>query len=343
MRQTAENQRKTVPGGGLFSQPVGKEGKFSLFCAKFVAMCLNEPFIVIQDRFPQVQPVCMEPVKVNIFISHAPADKPVADKLLEWLYPMRDEVNVWHYDPPRAPEQLPLSWQILLPWYRPVDPRVLYGETLKKRRSKAHIYLFLTSYKSLNNKQVDEDISLAVSRRIDSEWDDLAPLILPVLVSPSRWKEESRLAQFTPLAGGIPLSKFPRSEDGFLLLAEQLAKMVKVIQVRLNEARYYHYHPEMKPRALQSTQSGSLPYLGEQPDQFKFEPPAPFRPPDWMGWSLIALILTVSVGSFRKVHPAVSSLHLKARPAKEYEIEYPREVKMRALPDTMTLVLPPVE
>ncbi len=285
----------------------------------------------------------MNPVKVNIFISHAAADKPVADKLLEWLYPMRDEVNVWHYDPPRRPAELSLSWQLLLPWYRPIDPRVLYVETLRKRRANAHIYLFLTSYKSLSNRQVEEDITLAISRRIDCEWDDLAPLVLPVLVSPSRWKEESRLAQFEPLAEGVSLKEFTREEDGYLMVTEQLAALIKVIQVRLNEARFYHTHPNVYRGGLQLATSERLPYLGEQPEQFSFDPPATFRPPDWMGWSLIALIFTLSVGSFRKVHPAVSSLHLKARPAKEYQIEYPRDIPMMPPPDSPALVFPPVE
>ena len=78
----------------------------------------------------------MTPVKVNLFIVHTPADKPTADLLLEWFYAMRDEVNVWHYDPPKKPASLSLSWRLLLPWYRPVDPRVLYAETLQKRREK---------------------------------------------------------------------------------------------------------------------------------------------------------------------------------------------------------------
>ncbi len=285
----------------------------------------------------------MTSVKVNIFISHAPADKPVADKILEWLYPMRDEVNVWHYDPPQKPEELALSWRLLLPWYRPVDPRILYAETLNVRRENAHIYLFLTSYKALNDRRVEEDISLAVSRRVDCDWEELAPLVLPVVLSPSRWKEESRLAQFEPLAAGMPLSKFSRPEDGFLLITNQISALVKVIQVRLNEARYYQLHPTKHENNIQPALKNSLPYLGENPEQFKFDPPAPFRPPDWMGWSLIALIFTLSVGSFRKVHPAVSSLHLKARPAKDYEIEYPRKQPMIPPPDSVEIVFPPVE
>ncbi len=285
----------------------------------------------------------MSLVKVNIFISHAPADKPAADLLLEWLYPMRDEVNVWHYDPPKRSEPLPLSWKLLLPWYRPVDPRVLYTETLKTRRENAHIYLFLTSYKSLNDRQVEEDIALAVSRRIDCEWDDLAPLVLPVLLSPSQWKEESRLAQFEPLIQGIELSKFAQPEEGYLLLTEQISALVKVLQVRLNETRFYQDHPNKEGAGPQSASKNSLPYLGENPEQFKFDPPKPFRPPDWLGWSVIALIFTISIGGFRKNHPAVSSLHLKARPDNEFELEYPRRMPMIPPPRNTEIVFPPEE
>ena len=262
---------------------------------------------------------------------------------MEWLYPMRDEVNVWHYEPPGRPEELALSWKLLLPWYRPVDPRIIYAETLKNRRESAHIYLFLTSYKSLSSNQVEEDILLAINRRVDCEWDDLAPLVLPLLVSPSKWKEESRLAQFEPLVGGIPLSQFSQAEEGYLLATEQISALVKVVQVKLNEARFYQYYPEGGANTVQPAAKNSLPYLGENPEQFNFDPPKPFRPPDWMGWSLIALIFTLSAGSFRKNTPAVSSLHLKARPANEREIEYPRRTPMAPPPPNSEIVFPPVE
>lgn len=285
----------------------------------------------------------MNPVKVNIFISHAPEDKPAADRLMEWLYPMRDEVNVWHYAPPRAPEDLSLPWRLLLPWYQPLDPRVLYAETIKKRRENAHIYLFLTSFKSLKSKRVEEDITTAVSRRIECSWGSLAPLVLPVLLSPSRWKEASRLAKFEPLAKGVPLSNFPQLDDGYLMVTEQIAALVKVVQARLNEARFYQYHPSSLEKGLQPMAKNSLPYLGEDPAQFEFQAPAQFRPPEWVGWSLIALIFTLSAGSFRQQHPAVSSLHLKARPDKEYETEYPRTMPMMPPSEEEATLLPPAE
>lgn len=285
----------------------------------------------------------MSAVKVNIFISHAPEDKPAADKLQEWLYPMHDEVNVWHYAPPRAPESLPLSWRILLPWYMPVDPRKLYAETQKNRRDNAHIYLFLTSDKSLKSKQVEEDLSLAISRRIDCAWEDLAPLVVPLVLNNCDWKKGSRLGRFEPLAKGNPLSKFPKSDDGYLLLTEQISALVQVMQVRLNEARFYQEHQVNNGAGIQPTAPNSLPYLGEQPSQFVFDPPKPFRPADWMGWCIIALILTITAGSFRKNHPAVSSLHLKARPESERGPEYPRKIPVMGPSKSTEIVLPPAE
>ena len=285
----------------------------------------------------------MTPVKVNLFIVHTPADKPTADLLLEWFYAMRDEVNVWHYDPPKKPASLSLSWRLLLPWYRPVDPRVLYAETLQKRRESAHIYLFLTNDSAIKDPRFEEDVNLALGRRIDCEREELAPLILPIVLQASRWKQSSRLGQFEPLVEGIPLNKFPKPEEGFQRLTDQIAALIKIKQVRLNEARFYQYHPDKHQSSIQVAAKNSLPYLGENPEQFEFEPPAPFNPPDWLGWCLIALIFTLSVGSFRKNHPAVSELHLKARPDGERSMEYPRRVPMAPPPDSTKIVLPPVE
>ena len=285
----------------------------------------------------------MSSVKVNVFISHAPEDKHAADLLQEWLYPMRDEVNVWHYAPPRPPEVLPLSWRILLPWYRPVDPRVLYAETMQIRRNNAHIYVFLTSNQALKSSRVEEDITRALTRRIDCAWEELAPMIIPVALSPSSWKETSRLSKFEPLVGGVPIQKFSSTEDAYIKVTNQLAALIKVMQVRLNEARFYHDHASETELGLRQATQTALPYLGENPEQFEFNPPAPFRPADWMGWSLIALIFAISAGSFRKNHPSVSSLHLKARPADERQTEYPRRVPMAPPPDTAVMVFPPVE
>ena len=190
---------------------------------------------------------------------------------------------------------------------------------------------------------MEDDITAAVSRRIECTWGSLAPLVLPVLLSPSRWKEASRLAKFEPLAKGVPLSNFSQLDDGYLMVTEQIAALVKVVQARLNEAKFYQYHPASPENGVQPIAKNSVPYLGEDPAQFEFQSPAQFRPPEWAGWSLIALIFMLSAGSFRQQHPAVSSLHLKARPDKVYETEYPRTMPMMPRPDDEAIVLPPAE
>ena len=284
----------------------------------------------------------MSAIKVNLYVSCAPADKPVADRLMEWLYSMRDEVNLWYNDPPRKLEPLPLSWRLLLPWYHPVDPRVLYAETLAKRRENAHIYIFLTSASSLADNQWKEEVLLALNRRAECEREDLAPLVLPLAVASSAWQKESRLAKFEPLAKGIPLSGFSNSDEGYLMVTEQIAALVKTIQVRLNETRHF-FAQSSNGSNIRPVTNNTLPYLGDNPEQFDFNPPKPFRPPDWLGWSLIALIFALSAGSFRKNHPAVSSLHLKARPENAFEVEYPSKQPMMPPPANEEIVLPPVE
>lgn len=286
----------------------------------------------------------MTPVKVNIFISHAPEDKPAADRLVEWLYPMRDEVNVWHNDPPRGPNPLSLSWRLLLPWYKEVDLRVLYTETLKKRKENAHIYVFLTSFKSLASPGVEDDITMAISRRVDCMWEGLAPLVLPVLLSPCRWKEESRLCEFKPMADGIPLSHYPNPGDGYLKITEQLAELVKVIQFRLNEAKYYLQHTDHTNETLAPTaMTHGLPYLGENPAMFEFKSPPVFNPPDWAGWTLIGLLFTLTMAGFGGRDRAVENLHLKYSIDKEYREPYRRQVPLSPPPDSMKIVLPPAE
>ncbi len=299
----------------------------------------------------------MTPVKVNIFISHAPGDKPAADRLLEWLYPMRDEVNLWHYDPPKKPEALPPSWSILsaIFWepihlimkrtvgWKQFDLLESYAEKTNLRRENAHIYIFLTSYKSLADKQVESDIVLSSTRRIECSWGDLAPLVLPILLTPSRWQVASRLARFKPLVEGVELSKFPQQEEGYLLATEQIVAQTKVLQAKLNEARYFKYYPELDNKSIVPESKYCHPYLGEDPEQFEFNPPKPFRPSDWSGWAVIVLIIMLTVGSFEKNSQLIYSLHLNARPAKEYQIEYPRKIPIMPPPANAEIVFPPVE
>lgn len=85
------------------------------------------------------------------------------------------------------------------------------------------------------------------------------------------------------------------------------------------------------------------PWLGENPEQFEYRPSQYFRPPDWQGWALIALIFILIASSGKKNTAEVSSLHLKARPDKEYQPAYPRYIPPTPPPVHEKLVLPPVE
>ena len=50
----------------------------------------------------------MEPVKINLYISYTPEDRQELEMLLEWLYPMQDEVNIWFYD---CPQSMAARWE----------------------------------------------------------------------------------------------------------------------------------------------------------------------------------------------------------------------------------------
>jgi hypothetical protein len=282
-------------------------------------------------------------MKVNVFIVHAPEDKAKADRLMEWLHPIQDEVNLWHYSPPARPGPLPLSWRILMPWYHQVDPVALYREPLKRRRENAHIYVFLTSSISINHPRFQEDLSLALARRADCEREELGPLILPLLWNKSDWEKRSRLGAFEPLLRGKPITSFSSEDEGFKQATAELAALIKLVQSRLSEAKYYRIQIKNNPFDISPASGYALPYLGEHPEQFDFHPPTPFRPADWLGWCLIALIFFVSVGSFRKTNAAVSSLHLKAKPDYIKGAEYPRENPVLPVHDTAKMKFPPIE
>jgi hypothetical protein len=276
----------------------------------------------------------MTPVKVNIYISCAKEDTRQLQKLLRWLYPMRDEVNLWYKAPPPPPEPLPLPWQILLFWYNPPDPRGLYERVLQAQRERAHIYLFLTSYKSLSDAGIEEEITLAVNRRI--EGDELNPLIFPVVLSPSRWQEESRLAQYKPLGTGKPLEPSKDEEAGYMAVVNQLAKVIKILRPLLNEEKYYQNRPLPTGTPAPARRKNALPYLGESDELLDFQAPNRLSPPEWLGWSLIALILVSVASSLRPAMPLTDTLrYLNIQNADDHGPEYRREFPLMPPADSV--------
>lgn len=91
------------------------------------------------------------------------------------------------------------------------------------------------------------------------------------------------------------------------------------------------------------TEQHCQPYLGENPEQFEYQPVQYFRPPDWQGWALIALIFVLIASAGKKNTPEVSSLHLKARPENAYQPTYPRFIPPTPPPGNEKIVFPPVE
>lgn len=265
----------------------------------------------------------MTPVKLNVYISYTGADRKAVETLRDWLYPMRDEVNVWFNDPPKAPKPLPLPWELIasvLPVFRPRDYRKEYAKVDRRRKERAHIYLFMTSYTSLNDGQVDNDITLAVDRRI--EGDMLSPQIYPVILAPSMWKDRSRLARFEPIGPKKSLSEFKPADEGYLAITQQLSKVITDMQRSLDEAKYAQ--SRLKSQSAEALPAGTGPYLGDEDDLLEFRAPAQMNPPEWLGWMIIFfLFLSVARGlQGDKPEPTISS-HIQN--AKTWQPEYERK------------------
>lgn len=282
----------------------------------------------------------MQAVKVNIFISHAPEDRPQLDKLLRWLYPMRDEVNLWYSDPPKRPIPLTLPWQILLFWYIPPDNRPRYRKALKAQLEKSHIYLFLTSYNSLSNRDIEDEIDIAARRRIKGD-DLLGPFIYPILLSPSRWKKTSRLAGFEPMAEGKDLASFKQDDAGYLAVTEELSALIKVLQTRLGEAKFHKSRDATVDSDQISNDKRIPPYLGESDGTLAYQEIEPFEPPEWLGWSLLLFLFISFLGSLMPSRVMAPSRYDNIESDNEKSWEYPRENPM--MPPRDSIVFPPPE
>jgi hypothetical protein len=281
----------------------------------------------------------MIPVKVNIYLSHTPDDKAQLDVLLRWLYPMRDEVNLWYNDPPKKPPELPLPWQLLLFWYTPPDMTAKYARILQARREKAHIYLFLTSYASISDKNIEPEIDIAVNRRIAGD-DFTGPFVFPLILSASTWKDTSRLAGFKALARGIPLASFKQKDEGYLAITEEIAELVKLLQRRLGEAKFYQSRLAAADTPSLGAGKRSLPYLGESDGDLEYQEVTYFEPSEWLGWSII-LFLFISLISSLMPEKVLRTRYENAKAANDFGPEYYREHPMS--PPADTIDFPPVE
>lgn len=306
----------------------------------------------------------MHPQKVNIFISYVPTAKDDAiavSKLFEWMYPMRDEVNLWVAEPPPRFAPLSLPWQLLLFWYVPLYQNTYvvtqHRRAMQARREQAHIYLFMTSYKSLIDKQIDAEITLAVNRLNDDEYRNTRQrsgsdpdqwrkiYVFPVIVSPCRWKEESRLARFKPLNGKKSLAELKPEENGYLDMTDELIPLIKKIQANLSEEAYARMRPERLGEAFkvspgnQQLGSGLADTPAAEPTSFK--PPPTFYPPEWLGWTIIFVLFFSVLQTMNRQRLAPAERRYQtARPADDNGPEPYRATPPALPPPDAVLPLP---
>ena len=271
----------------------------------------------------------MKPVKLNVYISYAAADKKAVEKLRDWLYPMRDEVNIWYYDPPKPPKPLPVPWELIasvLPFFRPQDNRKGYDAVDRRRKERAHVYLFMTSYQSLMDSRVDNDITLAVQRRIEGDW--LSPHIYPVVLAPSLWKQHSRLARYKPIGPAKKtLAEIKPEEEGYLEITEELSKVINKMQRDMNEAKYAALRVEGKAAPQLDAGEEAKPYLGGEEDLLEYKMAPQLNPPEWLGWMIIFFLFISVARGLRGDRPTPAvSFYETDRPS--WQPEFERELPM---------------
>ena len=232
---------------------------------------------------------------LNLYISHARADRKTVEKLLKWLKPLQDKyyLRVWWDKPMPKPKPLPLAWQILFFW-RSAQKKKLpaYRPELPLKVKEAHIYLFLTSYESLATPHINNiEIPAAVDRRVEFGADMIR--VFPVLVSPSHWKKSSRLGGFDPLGPPASLANTVPEEQAYLQIIETLEPII--------EATRQNWIENTK-RMGNPTDSF---YQHETPE---LPAPEPTPLPGWAGW-LILLFILYLVTSFFTTYCAPKMYH----------------------------------
>jgi hypothetical protein len=261
--------------------------------------------------------------KVNVFISHDPSDRAEVEALLEWLFPMTDEVNIWCNVPPSDLPVMPLPWRILFFWHRPHNYLREYYRVNDQRRRRAHLYIFLASEKAIESTEVQADIALANERKTAGDW--RSPRLFRLEAKKCNWKKYKDWSGLAALGDEVPLRQ--ASRKNWITLTEAIDYHVKFVEPILRETRFYQGRPVVEdvhnPNGLDDI---PLPDLNDDPAAVTFEAPTASYPPAWAGWALIAILLLVGGRSLTSERERIGAdLHLKARPASERPIEYPRE------------------
>lgn len=220
---------------------------------------------------------------LNLYISHAPADAKYAVEIREWLRPMEEKYHfrIWYNHPEPSPV-LAFPWNILFFWINPGSyKRYPYHRDLEQEVQQAHIYLFLTSQKSITTPWIEQvEVPSAVDRyqRLGNTF----IRIFPVVLSSSQWKMQSRLAGFPTLGPpGMALNQVQPREDALNALAEQLRPVIE--ELRRNHIEDY------KVQGLPvNTFNQPAPAWNDTPDEI-----VPF--PNWLGWIIIfGIILSIA-------------------------------------------------
>lgn len=163
------------------------------------------------------------------------------DKLLKALYPLEKQyyLRIWYNTPVNAQIILDGPWrfvpfaQLLTRGWRRKGS--IINPDQADRIAKAHIYLFLTSYKSLGVSWIEElEIIPAVRRHI--QYGARFVRIFPILLAPSLHKEKSRLSGFPILGPPVTIAKYPLEDEAWLEVCNQLETHIKQIQTNLIES-----------------------------------------------------------------------------------------------------------
>jgi hypothetical protein len=275
--------------------------------------------------------------KVNIYISHDPADRKQLEALLEWLFPIQDEVNIWHAIPPENLPQMPLPWRILFFWHRPPDYVGAYKRVLEQRKLRAHLYFFLASPAALESTVLQADIAVAKERATQGDW--RSPRLFRISAAACKWEKYPDWKALATLGIETPLNRAGKME--WIALSEAVNYHVRFIEPILRETGFYKGRPVIEDETNSTAQDRiPLPDLNEDPDAVTFVAPSAGYPPAWAGWALIAVLLLIGGRSLTSERERIGAdLHLKARPASERPIEYPRQFKYVPPPDS-TVVFP---
>lgn len=275
----------------------------------------------------------MPPPPLNIYISHAPEDKKHLAAMLPWLEKLKQQygVRVWYNNPLPPPKPTPLPWRILFFWVEWPKPTSLpWHPDIQERVGKSHIYLFILSIKSVNTGWIDErEVVPAVNR-----YTRLGPSrirIFPVLAPPVPWEKYSRLSGFKPI-GKVG------SDDDYMSMMKLLEAVI-VDMLRLQNERLQ----------LQSKARGGAPsldaddvFLPEGDDRLT-PPPTPARPkefplPEWMGWSIIIVIVWLTYLGFEPYLPSKPFRPRYAEPAYKKPEEYLRTLPPLPPPQDLPLL-----